>query len=193
MILDSTYIATLIGLFIILSPGLLLTLPTLSLDDLTKKGISYLDSGDATQCVAFDDGASCQKAHDFWASGYTTTAAVIVHALVFGVVLYMVPQYVGLRSFDTTTIAAFSVLFAVLSPGLILTLPGLSKIDCGEGHKNVADGTSFCDAIANITTAEPKCHTCTSWFASGHTNVVPVVVHSLVFGALAFFIAKNYL
>lgn len=199
MILDTTYLATLIGLFVILSPGLLLTLPALSLGDIQSKGISTGAAGSATLCASVATGANCIKAHDVWASGYTSHAAVLVHSLVFALVLYMLPQYVGLRTFDNSSILTMTALFAVLSPGLLLTLPALTKVDCGIDGKKVAeaDGANqneYCDAIAPITSAAaPKCNQCTSWFGSNHTAVVPVLVHSLVFGTAAYFVAKNYL
>jgi len=199
MILDTTYLATLVGLFVILSPGLLLTIPPLSLDEITKKGVSYEDgSGGAAEACTSVTGtgveAECKKAHDLFASGYTSQVAVLLHALVFAAALYFLPQNIGLRTFDNTSILVMAGLFAVLSPGLLLTLPSLSKTDCGVGKKNIADDGEFCDAIDTITeAAAPNCKKCTSVFASGHTGVVPVIVHGLVFGTVAYYVARNYL
>ena len=198
MILDTTYLAMLVGLFVILSPGLLLTLPQLSLDEMTKKGVSYdSGSGTAVACTNITTAPvepECKKAHDLFASGYTSQVAVLVHALVFAAALYFLPQNVGLRTFDNTSILVMAGLFALLSPGLLLTLPALSKEECGMGKKNIADDGEFCEVIDPITqAAAPNCKKCTGVFASGHTGVLPVVVHGLVFGTAAYFVARNYL
>jgi hypothetical protein len=104
---------------------------------------------------------------------------------------------VGLPSPDATAVFVYTALFALLSPGLLLTLPALSPTDCGADGKHIFDefegDDTFCDAIGTINDDTPKCKKCTSWNTSGFTGVVPVLVHSLVFGSAAYFISKSYL
>ena len=196
--MDTTYLATLIGLFVILSPGLLLTIPVLSQTDITDKGIAYDASGTVTFCTgSTTTEAECKKPTDVLGSGYTSPAAVLVHALVFAAAVYLVPSYVGLRQLNQNAVLILAALFVALSPGLLLTLPALSKTNCGTGQKNVADdmgaNNEFCNTITTITeSTAPKCNKCTSIWMSGFTDVLPVVVHAVVFGVVVYYVSQRY-
>lgn len=194
--MDTTYLATLIGLFVILSPGLLLTLPALGQTEITDKGISWQNTSTVDACLAANSSEpECKKPTDVLVSGYTTTAAVLVHALVFAAAVYLVPSFVGLRQLNQNAVLVLTALFVALSPGLLLTLPPLSKTSCGAGHKNVADGDplEFCNDIATITeAATPKCHKCTSIWMSGFTDVSAVLVHAVVFGVVVYYVSQRY-
>jgi len=203
MRLDTTYLLTLVGLFVILSPGLLLTLPPLSQKATNAKGVSYEGEG-VTVCPANNDvefkaQAHCTKATDIFVSGYTDIPAVFVHAVVFAALLYYLPKQMGLKALSTQALVALVALFVLLSPGLLLTLPALTKTECGENNKNVSDnddGTQrYCDAITLPFTsaAYPKCHKCTSFWISGFTSVPAVLVHGVVFGALTYVAATQNL
>ena len=193
-----TYIGLLVGLFIILSPGLLLTIPPLSLTELENKSIGSGTASNFAICEDTTTAENCKKAASLFASGYTSVPAVLVHGLVFALALYFLPQYIGLRKFGSQGILVLSVLFVALSPGFLLTLPALSKTACGITGKHVGEttgpqATEYCDAITTITKANnPKCHKCTSVWMSGFTDVVPVLVHAVVFAA-ATYAAANVL
>lgn len=195
--LDSTALATLVGLFIILSPGFLLTLPTLGDSDLTDLGVGFGDAPTITTCAGNRVNAVCTKAVSVWTSGYTTVIAVVVHSLVFAALLYYLPQVSGLSlpSFDVQTCLIFALLFGLLSPGLLLTLPPLSLTECGKGtgKKNIFDGTAYCNTKTAplVKATDPKCYECTQFWMSGQTALVPVLVHGLVFGAVAYYVAQR--
>jgi fructose 1,6-bisphosphatase len=85
---------------------------------------------------------------------------------------------------------------------MFLTLPNLSKVDCGsgDGHKWIFDdvaspGTdSFCQTFADAAitkAATPKCFDCIQIWMSGQTSVASVLVHGLVFGVLVYFISQR--
>lgn len=188
MKLNANAFALIAGLFVILSPGLILTLPPLSKDQINTIGVSHGAAGAAVTCSATltytDD--SCKKAERFFVSGYTSLLAIVVHALVYALLLNFVPEMVGLKAFGFNAIAVLSVLFLLLSPGLILTLPALTKIDCGINQKNIADAGDYCDAVT-VSTSTPNCEKCTRVWNSGFTSLPAVLVHTLVFGGVAWF------
>lgn len=189
MKLNANYLALIAGLFVILSPGLLLTLPALSKENVDTLGVSH-GTGSATPCGTGDYSAypQCSDATRFFTSGYTSVLAVVIHTIVFAILVNYLPEMVGLKNFSFNAVAVLSVLFLLLSPGLILTLPALSKIECGFNHKNVADGADFCEAIPTITAAaNPNCHKCTSIWNSGFTSLPAVLVHAIVFGGVSWF------
>lgn len=208
MKLDTTTLAILIGLFVILSPGLLLTLPTLSQTTITDLGVSYTSGPNVETCDGTVVGeANCDKPKKILASGYTWPLAVLVHTLVFAAVLFFLVPALGIPSFTTQAVVVFSVLFGVLTPGLLLTLPPLSAVDCGETGKFISDvdpqdapNQLFCAGVNGFpsgtafdSTDYPNCHKCTSFWMSSQTNLLPVVVHAAVFGIVSYYIAKAYL
>jgi len=202
--LDMTFIFTIVGLFVILSPGLLLTLPALSQTAAIDKGYAYggtLDTDPATGfCAAatFSTNEVCKKHVGFWTSNETSPVAVVVHSVVFAIALIMIQKQFFLGSFLTTNaIIVLSVLFGVLSPGLVVTLPNLSKAECGKTGRGVADTVSsvvtYCNNIATITSANENCHKCISVGGSGFTSPVAIIVHAILFGVIAAFLVNNYL
>jgi hypothetical protein len=198
--LDTAYLAFIIILFIILSPGLILTIPGLSDGGITNMGVAF-GSGPAVACPDATPPveANCKKPTQILASGYTHILAIFIHAAVFAVILYFLPMWLGLGRLDINAILVLTALFVLLSPGLLLTLPPLSKNQCGEGNQNVAESTgteigNYCDAITTITSSNtPNCAKCTSWWTSNQTGFVPILVHALVFGILAYYIALTFL
>jgi len=200
--ITTSFLLTVVGLFVVLSPGLLLTLPPLSETDVQKKGISFGGTKDTagTVCTPGSSNPICLNAKSVWASMQTGIFPVLVHAVVFYLTLYMVqkqfPQngYLSMKS-----LVILSVLFAVLSPGLLITLPALSKSDCGFNNQNVTatDGATtrfYCNATAFDTGAlGAECKKCTSTFASGFSSPLAIIVHSVVFGVLVYFLGSQYL
>jgi hypothetical protein len=189
MKLNANYLALIAGLFVILSPGLLLTLPPLTKDNATTIGVSYGAAGAAASCTTGDYATEtqCSDATRFFVSGYTSVLAIVIHTLVFAVLVNYLPEMVGLKSFSFNAVAVLSVLFLLLSPGLVLTLPALGKVECGINHKNIADGTDFCDAITTIDSTTPNCKKCTSFWNSGFTSLPATLVHAIVFGGVSWF------
>jgi hypothetical protein len=96
MTLDPTALATLVGLFIILSPGLIVTIPALTVTDLTNLGVGYDEDSPYTTPLACTsaklDVEGCKKATSWWLSGYTTALAVFVHAVIFALILSVLPR-----------------------------------------------------------------------------------------------------
>jgi len=187
----------LVGLFIVLSPGLLLTIPSMSLTDAGTKGVSSGAAGAADACADGDEAVeNCKKATSLWMSGMTTTVSVIVHTLVFAVLLYFLPNFISSAgAYSQQAVVVLALLFAVLSPGVLLTLPSLSKADCGSGGKNVADGVNYCETISDADLTEalnPKCYKCTRLFNSGFTSLPAALVHGVVFGVVVYYVASNY-
>jgi len=206
MKLDTADIVLLLGLFIILSPGLILTIPGLSQSNIDNKGVSYLNGATVTPCSASTTTESeCKKPTNILASGYTSGLAVFIHTLVFAALLWILPPFIGLAPFNAMTVVAFAILFALLSPGLILTLPPNSPSTCGEGNNNIADdigggtykycaGTNGLPSNTVFTSAQyPHCYKCQSWWVSGSTNIVPILVHAVVFGILVWALSRFYL
>lgn len=211
--LDLPTIALLIGLFIILSPGILLTLPPLDQTTIIELGVGYMNGspGTAAYCSALTTAEpECDKPTETWVSGYTSNGAAIIHAVVFVLLLLFVPALlsflgVEMRTLPFTFIIVLGLLFFILSPGVLLTIPALSAADCGQDGKNIIDdgdsspaNPKFCAGsydswpAGTVFTAVdwPHCNKCTSWFNSGQTNFLPVVVHSAVFAGLAWFSAR---
>ena len=210
MRLDTTDFILLLGLFVILSPGLILTIPGLSQTNIDNKGVAYLaSSGTVQDCSASTTTEDeCKKPAGVLATGYTNGLAIFIHTLIFAALLYLLPGFIGLAPFNTTTVIIFAGLFALLSPGLILTLPPLSPSQCGESNNNIADtfngSLRFCQGTAGtdrgipvgtkFTNAlYPNCYKCQSWWVSGSTGVVPILVHAVVFGLLVWIISRYYL
>lgn len=185
MKLNANYLALIAGLFVLLSPGLLLTLPALSKDNVASLGVAH-DAG--VQCGTGDytGYTNCENAIRIFTSGYTSLLAIVVHTLVFAVLINYLPEVVGLKAFSFNAVAVLSVLFLLLSPGLILTLPALGKVECGENQKNIADGGAYCDAIT-IDDTTPHCKKCTRVWNSGFTSLPAVLVHAVVFGGASWF------
>jgi hypothetical protein len=189
-------------LFILLSPGLLLNVPGLTKGDAVFQGVSY-DDGGAVPCgtdgttfalTTWKTEAACKDAVSNWTSGYMSQESVLVHAVIFGVALYAANM---LRFFARKDVGKpvpifwLMGLFVVLSPGMFLTLPPLSKDDCGSGHKNIAAlGGDFCEVDAT----SDVCKKCTSPWMSGQMSTASVFVHAIIFGVLAYMLKEyNYL
>jgi hypothetical protein len=194
------FIFTIVGLFIVLSPGLLLTLPALTKTQGAEKGYSYGGTEDdpaglCSSSTAWVDQDDCKKHLGIWTSNETTGTAVAVHTIVFAVALLMIQKQYDLGSYlSTSAVFVLSGLFALLSPGLIVTLPSLSKNECGFTGRKVADGDEYCNAITTITeAAHPNCFKCTSLWGSGFTSPVAIIVHGILFGLLAAWLTNNYL
>jgi len=203
MYLTTSTLAILIGLFVILSPGLLLTIPGLSQTTIEDLGVAY-PSGPSD--VAFCSSSTtaednCNKPTNIFVSGYTSVVSVLVHTIVFAAILYFLIPVLNQPAFSGTQILVFSLLFGLLAPGLLLTIPALSASDCGQNGKHIADafsGPQLCSGplgSANGTTFVsanyPNCAKCTSWFNSGETNFLPIVIHAIVFGVLVWYIGNN--
>jgi len=198
--LDMNFIFTIVGLFIVLSPGLLLTLPALTKTQGAEKGYSYGGTATdpaglcsaSTNWVTQDD---CKRHLGVWTSNETTGTAVAVHTVVFALVLIMLQKQFDLGSYlSTSAVFVLSGLFALLSPGLIVTLPSLSKNECGFTGRKVADDDEYCNNITTITeAAAPNCDKCTSLWGSGFTSPVAIIVHGILFGLLAGWLMNNYL
>jgi hypothetical protein len=230
--IDISSLFIVVGLFVILSPGFLLTLPALSPSEGLAKGISYTpdtyaDASLNTAPTACSSGTAwvtadlnagvvdtthhgeCRKAKSFFVSGYMSTVSALVHAVVFAAVLYFLPTYFGQRNPAAKTVVMLSALFLLLTPGLLLTLPALSRADCGLGGKSVASSAKFCGVNQNKYTgggagtaiwsvsdafgSGDACDKCTSIWMSGHTGILPVFIHAVVFGSAAYIAAKNWM
>lgn len=202
------YLAT---LFVLLSPGLLLTLPPLTPSEVNQKGIAKPGTGDAAVFCSSTTGTdyttetNCKKAANLFMSGQTSPLSAVVHAAVFGAAVVMLPSVVSsVKPFTSQQVLAFAALFFVLSPGVLLTLPALTKQQCGV-DKKVADFTTtlangaytaapkFCDSITTLDAGHGNCTKCTSVFSSRFTNALPVAVHAAVFGALLYVLGPAYL
>lgn len=206
------YLAT---LFVLLSPGLLLTLPSLTPSEVAAKGIAKpggLDAAVFCASAAGGDYASttannCKKAAALLMSGQTSPLAAVVHAAVFGAAVVLLPTVVsGVKPFTSQQIIAFAALFFVLSPGILVTLPALTKQQCGV-DKNVADNTAgslgpdggftttpkFCNSVTTLAAGNVNCTKCTSIFSSRFTNPLPIGVHAVVFTALLYVLGPAYL
>lgn len=207
-------LALLLGLFIILSPGLILTVPGRSQTDATAIGVGYLNGSAATFCSTSPNTFTepeCAKATSAWTSGYTWLGAVLVHAVIFMAVLQWLPVLAKVFGLDMPMVpflylVFLGLLFVALSPGVLLTLPPLSAGQCGEGTLNIMDNPptspanpKFCagatDGFApgtSFTTDYPNCRRCTSVALSQSTTWVAIVVHSIVFVLIAW-LAGRYL
>ena len=188
MKLNANYLALIAGLFVILSPGLLLTLPALTKENVNTIGVSYGAAGAATACPSSGDYTEAGKEHcadavKVFVSGYTSVLAIVIHTLVFAVLINYLPQIVGLKGFSFNAVAVLSILFLLLSPGLLLTLPALGKVECGENHRNIADGVDYC----NVDDTGDNCKKCASVWNSGFTSLPAVLVHAIVFGGVSWF------
>jgi len=202
------YVLSLIGLFVVLSPGLLLTLPALSHADAKAKGISYASSAgasgvatgptnDADVCDSaanFTDKIPCGRATRVWNSEETSTGAVLIHALIFAAAVVALQQTMPqvLSPQPVTVVVLFAVAFAVLSPGFLVTLPALSTKECGTGGRYVANNNNFCDSpsLTTLTVGTP-CQKCTSFWLSGSTSPLAIIVHGILFGILVYWLSGS--
>lgn len=203
VVLNNAFLVV-IGLFVLLSPGLVLTIPGLAQSTIEDLGVAFT-SGAST--VTYCDPTTtaqtnCKKPTNIFASGYTSSIAVLVHTIVFAAVLYFLIPAVGFEALSGTRILALSVIFGLLQPGLLLTLPALSAADCGQTGKHIADSNAsgvefYCEGLNGFapgttftSTAFPNCTKCTSWFNSGQSTLLPVLVHSIVYGLLIYWLAQ---
>lgn len=208
MYLPTSTLAILIGLFVILSPGLLLTIPGLSQTTIEDIGVAFVSGPTTTGAVTFCSSTStseseCNKPTDIFVSGYTSVVSVLVHTIVFAAILYFLLPVLNQPSMSGTQILVFSLLFGLLAPGLLLTIPALSASDCGQNGKHIADVSGpanfYCSGPLGFpngrsfpSSSYPNCSKCTSWFNSGETNFLPVIIHAIVFGLLVYYIGNNF-
>lgn len=75
---------------------------------------------------------------------------------------------------NNTLIVFAALLFIVLSPGVILTLPAISATNGCAAEGDPAFKTGARD-----------------WFFSGQTNIVAVIVHALVFAGVLWLAARS--
>ena len=166
--------------FIVLSPGVILTIPNISPAQAVKKGLSYLNNDLATSCIDSGQWAvECAKYKRIFFSGQTSQISVYAHTIVFFLFTLCLPDV------SMTNRLYFTIAFLILSPGMFLSIPGMTKQDCAAN--GVAEGTFFCDAVVTPLAA---CKNCQSWIMSDFTSWQQVVVHSLVFVFLCFTIEK---
>jgi len=202
-VLDTNLLIFLLGLFIILSPGLILTLPGLGASEIYHMGIAYDgdEDGNADEYCAQSpsgpvetgpSGAQCVIAQRIVTSKYTSMVAILVHAVVFGLLVMLLPQTVGLGKLSNKQIFSYALAFVLLSPGFLLTLPALTADECGmgsDGHgRHIADASGavleYCDAPDHV--AGPLCKKCESVWNSNQTSAVAVVVHSILFAVICY-------
>ena len=205
-------LALILGLFIILSPGLILTLPGRSQSEAVNIGVGYLDGSAATFCSTSPDTFTepeCAKATSAWTSGYTWVGSVVVHALIFMAILQWIPIIANWFGIEMKMVPFFylvflGLLFVALSPGVLLTLPPLTAGQCGEGTLNIMDNPptspanpKFCagatDGFApgtSFTSDYPNCRRCTSVWLSQSTTWISIVVHSIVYVLLAWLVGR---
>ena len=158
-------------LFVALSPGIILLLPSLSAREGVERGISYQNTNSVDSCVSvgewIPDKTPCDKAKSIFFSNQTTSFACLIHGLLF---------YIALKLFFNLKYKfEIAVLFILLCPGLLITLPNLSRSDCAS----VAENNNFCKA--NDLPVYSACKTCTNIIFSKSTNIKPVIVHALLF------------
>lgn len=166
--------------FIVLSPGVILTLPRISPSQAVKKGLSYLNNDLATSCIDSGQWANeCSKFKRVFFSGQTSQTSVYVHTIVYFLLTLC------MHNLSMTNRLYFSILFLILSPGMFLSLPGMTKHDCA--YNGVAEGTFFCDAVATPLAA---CKNCQSWIMSDFTSWQQVIIHSLLFVFACFTVEK---
>ena len=193
----SQHILLLISLFIVLSPGFLLNIPHISASDALDQGISYENSGPhlCSSATAWLDltKPECKKAEGVFTSGYTSHTDVLLHSVLFSIVLAFLPEMLKMRKLSMKWNICFTVLFLLLSPGFLLTLPALNITDCGAGHKNIAapdannsSTLTFCDAMTGAFTKNDACDKCNNIWMSGMTGPAAVLVHSIVFGTACY-------
>jgi hypothetical protein len=165
--------------FIILSPGVFLTIPPLSQSQAVKKGLSYLDTGLASSCIDMGQwNLECLKYKKVFFSGQTSQFSVYFHTIIFFL-------YLTLFKISFNERLYFSILFLILSPGMFLSLPGMTKEDCARA--GVAEGRLFCDAVIQPLAA---CRNCQSILMSDFTSWQQVIVHATLFGFACYAIIK---
>lgn len=160
-------------MFIALSPGLILTLPSLSPAEAVERGISFQNTGSVDSCISvgqwIPEQQTCNKAKSIMFSGQTKSLACLVHGAVFYIILKLI--------FRMRHKLKIAVLFIMLCPGLLLTLPNLSKSDCAS--LGTAENGEFCDEIVGPSAS--ACSQCTKIIFSKSTNIKPIIVHALLF------------
>ena len=197
MSIKMEYLILCVGLFVVLSPGLFLTIPPLQNRDAIALGVSWDDSGSATLCANtnFSGGSkkdSCAAATRLWRSEFTTFTAVVIHAIVYAILLQICARYLGLPKVRTDEMVYLAALFVILTPGLFLTLPRLTKEICGkngasDNGRHIADDGNFCEDIGTINSTTPNCQKCTSVFFSQSTQPISVLVHAVLLGVILQF------
>lgn len=190
--MDYKFTAVLVGLFILLSPGFFLTLPSLSVSDLTHQGVSFGSNPTATTFCSANTKTepNCKKAMSVWRSGYTTLLAGVVHTVVFGALLYAASRTI-LPAMSYQSIGIYSGIFFALTPGMIINVPTLGLNSCGSDKKisddNGANNGYCSDTRASLT----NCDRCNRFFMSHFTSDVDVLVHAVVFGAVVYYLSQN--
>ena len=167
---DLTSLVILTSLFLLLSPGIVLTLPPVSKTQCTNFGVA--------DCSTPGGGAysvDCNKCTSAWASGYTWRWAMLLHTIVFGFVGYLLllaadPVLLTTRTQTFGILVYATLLFFLLSPGNIFSFWPNSKNYC----KNVL-------AISDCDVDGPYCNKCTSFMVSQFTSVSSMFFNALVF------------
>lgn len=188
----------------LLSPGLVLTLPPLGAADGIRQGVSYraATSTAVSHCTTADFASTgpeiCAKTVSIVNSVNTTIGASVVHSLVFAVLLYYVAPLVGLMRLNQNDLVKMAVLFFVLTPGVLVTLPALGADECGKlGIADTAGGAlrtceTLMDDLVTFSAANtPKCHKCMSAWNSGFTGYLPISVHAALFFAILYMYTKK--
>lgn len=182
--MSEQFLALSVGLFVLLSPGFLLTLPALSLTDIINLGISHRNSGgSASLCADTTTHKECKDAAKVFRSGYTSVNAALVHTVVFAGLLFAFSHF--MFQVSAQTIGIYSLLFLLLSPGIFVNIPTVSLETCGT-DKNVADGSVFCTAASTGT----DCKQCNKFWMSKFTSDTGILVHAIVFGVIVHFTEK---
>ena len=153
-------------LFCLLSPGLLL-LPPLSPYEAVQRGLSYGSS--PVSCI--DQGLWAPEcSNGIFMQFRTTSRAVTVHTILF---------YFFLRIFEINNAFNLSVWFLLLSPGLLLTFPPLTKANCAD----TAENGQYCP---EVTSPGSACLQCQSWFLSKSTSFSRILIHGLVYCTIVY-------
>jgi hypothetical protein len=208
IVLSIWMIALLFGLFILWSPGMVFTLPPLAQTDIQGLGVGYMNGspGSAAFCSSGTRAEpECSKPMQMVTSGYTNIGAMALHSLVFLLTMLILVGFLFGQYVTPGLTLWLTILFFVLQPGLILTLPNMSAKECGQDGKNIMDnepGVSplnpkFCagtydsfPAGTSFTSAYPNCRKCTSVINSQQTKISAVLVHAAIFSALSYVTAR---
>ena len=173
----------LVLLFIVFSPGMVLTLPSLNPQEAVDRGISYGTDGSTHSCITsghwttLDLSDNCSRARSLFFSGQTSNRAIFIHSII----VYIIMKFI----FHSSEPIKISVLFLLLSPGLILTLPALSASRCAS--KGVAENGHYCNKAIVETSA---CKMCQSITSSYSTDYWRVIIHSLIFALILYLSPK---
>ena len=147
--------------------------PTLDAYEAVTRGLSY--GTNPQSCI--DQGQwAPQCSNNFIWNWQTSSKAVVVHSILL---------YIVLRILRYQNQINLCVLFVLLSPGLLLTLPALTANEC----TGVSESGSYCTAIQSPGAA---CLQCQSILFSKSTNLARVLLHGMLFVLLAKISGNDY-